>query len=210
MHICGSFWVDFGTVSVFSSMVKTGPKRIKKWICFGARFLNDFGGFGGVFSGPNRSPRGVSVWLGAPEAGLSLDRSGCVRPSWGPDRLRTPPRSILDSFLDVFWSIFGPREPSKIHFWSIFGWFLIDFWRILVELSQICADIKTCSEDPKMIPKWIDFFTEIDLIPNPPLTTPSWGLFSKIYVPIYIYIYIHTCIYYSFTYFYRFHIFLKD
>ena len=131
MHICGSFWIDFGTVSVFSSIVKTGPKRIKKWISFGARFLNDFGGFGGVFSGPNRSPRGVSVWLGAPEAGLSLDRSGCVRPSWGPDRLRTPPRSILGSFLDVFWSIFGSREPSKIHFWS-----MVDFWLIFGGFSD--------------------------------------------------------------------------
>ena len=54
-------------------------------------------------------------------------------PRWPQDGPMRPPKlGCKSSFFDLGRQgpPRAPRDPSKIDFWSIFGWFLVDFWLI--------------------------------------------------------------------------------
>ena len=87
----GRFWVCFFAFLMFETNKKSDQRRNQFW----GSFLDRFWWIWAPFSGAKSRPRRVSVWLGPPQAGLSLDWSGRFGQSWAQGRLRTPPRSIF-------------------------------------------------------------------------------------------------------------------
>ena len=112
-------WTDFGSILEPKIDPKSDPKRLENV----SNFIVDFESHPG--------PPKINFWTNMaqtwPPLGLKID------PKWSPNWC--PNRSQNGSGEPKM----RPR-PSRIEFWSIFGWFwlnFLDFWSILIPFWQV-------------------------------------------------------------------------